>query len=142
MYETYIHEFLALANRILTAGVRLMVAGSSDILHLSAIALILFLLAARMVQKRGGSFFQSFLAGKVPQKNRASDRFFERKRTVRLKTCPNCAEQLRLSALVCDACDYNFLAARPLRAQRSLPPPKSTRKPSRRRVASAGRRHH
>ena len=137
MYETHINEFLALAHHISTEAVRFMVAGSSDILHLSAIALILFLLAARIVKKRCGNFFPSVLARNAPVNNRASARFFEHTRTVRLKPCPNCAEQLLISALVCDACDYNFLAARPLRGQQLLPPPKPTPKVSRRRVASA-----
>lgn len=29
---------------------------------------------------------------------------------LRFKNCPQCSERLSLSALVCDACDYNFLA--------------------------------
>ena len=141
MYETYINAFLALADRMLMDVYRFLGAGGSDILHLSAIALLLFLLAAGIVKKHRGTCSEAVMAKNTHASHRASDGFFERKRTLRLKSCPNCAAELIISALVCDACDYNFLAARPMRPQRALPPPTPTSKVSRRRVASAGRRH-
>jgi len=123
MHEAYIQEFLVLANRLSANGARIMEAGISDELHLTAIGLILVLLTARIVKKKRGSFFQSFLAKTPPAIISHSDRLFERKRSITLKPCPNCTEQLLISALVCDTCDYNFLAARPLRGQQLLPPP-------------------
>jgi hypothetical protein len=55
-----------------------------------------------------------------------------------LKPCPNCAEELPLSAIICDACDYNFLAARPGRGQKLLPPSEAvTREVPEQRIASA-----
>jgi len=104
-------------------GGKLMIGGGPDVLYFSAIALILVLLAARIVKRKRGGFSQSFLAGNTPTNGRATDLFFERKPTARLKPCPNCAEQLSTSALICDACDYNFLAERPGRGQQLLPPP-------------------
>jgi hypothetical protein len=40
-----------------------------------------------------------------------------------LKKCPNCAEQLPLSALVCDECDYNFLSGTVGYRHKLLPAP-------------------
>ena len=40
-----------------------------------------------------------------------------------LKKCPACAEQLPLSALICEGCDYNFLAGSVRYRHKMLPPP-------------------
>src|SRR4029077_10488953 len=112
-----------LANLVLTDGRMLMIAGNSDILHFAAMALILVLLTARIVKRKRGGFFKSSRARRTSTNKSVADRFFENKRMPALKPCPNCAEQLPLSALVCDACDYNFLAARPERGQKLLLPP-------------------
>jgi hypothetical protein len=112
-----------LANLVLTDGGTLMIAGGSDILYFAAMALILVLLTARIVKRKRGGFFKSSRARSTSTNKCAADRFFENKRMPAVRPCPNCAEQLPLSALVCDACDYNFLAARPVRGQELLPPP-------------------
>lgn len=44
----------------------------------------------------------------------------------KLKTCPNCADQVPLSTLVCDACDHNFLSGSIVR-HKLLPPPDAAR---------------
>jgi hypothetical protein len=111
-----------------------MIAGGLDTLHISAIALILVILAARIATRKRGSFVKSFRAAKTATNLYAADRFFERKRVPALKPCPSCAEQLPLLALTCNACDYNFLAARPGRGQKLLPPPEVPEQ----RIASAG----
>jgi hypothetical protein len=123
MYEAIMENFSTLAELVVTAGRTLLIVEGLDILHFSAIALILVLLTARIVKRKHGGFFKSFRARSTSTNNCASDRFFERKRIPALKTCPNCAEQLSLSALICDACDYNFLSARPGRGQKLLPSP-------------------
>jgi hypothetical protein len=41
---------------------------------------------------------------------RQKDSLFKRHRVPALKKCPKCAEQLPMTALVCEACDYNFLS--------------------------------
>jgi hypothetical protein len=123
LYKAIVEIFSTLAKRVLTDGSTLMIAGGMDILPISAVALILVILAATIVTRKRGSYFKSFRARNALGNNRASDRFFESKRSPAMKPCPSCAEQLPLSALVCDACDYNFLAARPGRGQKLLPPP-------------------
>lgn len=42
-----------------------------------------------------------------------------------LKTCPKCAVQLPLSTLVCESCDYNFLAGCVGTRHKLLPAPES-----------------
>jgi hypothetical protein len=123
MYEALIENFSTLAKLALTDGRTLVIAEGADILPISAIALILVFLTIRILQRKHGSFFKSFRAGSPLTSNCASGRFFEIKRIPAVKICPNCAEQLPLSALICHACDYNFLAARPERGQKLLPPP-------------------
>ena len=43
------------------------------------------------------------------------------------KKCPNCAEQLPLSTLVCDACEYNFLSESNGPKHKLLPAPDAGR---------------
>jgi hypothetical protein len=75
-----------------------------NILHFFAIALIVTFLTARIASK----------------KDRA---IFKRQHVATLKKCPKCAEQLPLPALVCDACDYNFLSRMVGRRHELLPSP-------------------
>jgi hypothetical protein len=42
---------------------------------------------------------------------------------LKFKNCPKCAEELPLSTLVCDACDYNFLSGSNQGRYRLLPAP-------------------
>lgn len=99
-----------LVKLVVTDGSTLMIAEGINILHFSAIALILVVLTARIRKKRYSSFFKSSIAGSALTDNCVSDRFFAPQRIPPQKNCPNCAEQLPLSALICDACDYNFLS--------------------------------
>jgi hypothetical protein len=123
MYEAIVEDLSTFANVVLTDGRTLMIAEGLDLLDFFAIALILVFLTTRIAKKKHGGSFKSRRVQSTPTSNRASDRFFERKRVPALKPCPSCAEQLPLSALICAACDYNFLAARPGRGQKLLPPP-------------------
>jgi hypothetical protein len=41
---------------------------------------------------------------------RQKDSLFKGHRVPALKKCPKCAEELPISALLCKACDYNFLS--------------------------------
>jgi predicted amidophosphoribosyltransferase len=66
-----------------------MIAESFNFFLFSGIALTLALLMARIASQKDG---------------------VKRYHLLTLKKCPNCAEQLPLSALVCDECDYNFLS--------------------------------
>jgi hypothetical protein len=100
-------NLLTLAKPVVTDGITFLMAEDSNILHISAIALILLFLAARIAIK----------------KHCASDRILESQHTLARKQCPNCAEQLPLVALLCDACDYNFLSGMVGSGQKLLPSP-------------------
>jgi len=120
MDEAIVENLSNLANLVLTYGSTLMIAEGLDILPITAAALILVLLAARIVKRKRG-VLKSFRARGSVTNKRASGRLFESNRSPALKPCPTCAEQLPLSAIICHACDYNFLAERPGRGQKLLP---------------------
>lgn len=127
MYETIVDNLSALTSLVSMNVGGLMAGGDYlDTLHISAIALILVLLAVRMLKRKRDGANKAFGAGNTPASNRVSGGFFAAKRPPALKPCPNCNEQMALSALVCDSCDYNFLAERPGRGQKLLPPPPAT----------------
>jgi hypothetical protein len=117
MYEAIVENLSNLANLLLTDGRALMVAGGLEILPITAVALILVLLVTRIVKRK------TFRARGTGTHKRAFGRSFERQRSRELKPCPNCTEQLPLSTIICNMCDYNFLAARPGRGQNLLPSP-------------------
>lgn len=117
-------NFLTLAIFAVADVRTIRIAEGIDLLDISAIALILIFLIGRIVKRKQSGFAKSSQARATSA--RTADRFFEIRHIPALKPCPNCAEQLPLSALVCDACDYNFLAARPGRGQKLLPPPEPT----------------
>jgi hypothetical protein len=104
MYEAILESFSFFPTLVVTNGSTLMTAEGLNIIHFFAIALIVALLTARIASK----------------KDRA---IFKRQRIATLKKCPKCAEQLPLSALVCDACDYNFLSRMVRRRHELLPSP-------------------
>ena len=120
MSETIVGDLSTLMNVGLThAGT--LIAESSDVLSLSA-ALTLALLAAKMFrEKRSAS--KAFQAHDSFSRKRVGN-LFKSQRTPVLKPCPSCAQQLPLTAIICDTCDYNFLAERPGRRQVLLQPPK------------------
>jgi hypothetical protein len=88
MYEVILENFSSFATLAVTNGSTLMIAEGFNFFLFSGIALTLALLMARMASQKDGIF----------------------KKQPALKKCPKCAEQLQPSALVCDACDYNFLS--------------------------------
>jgi hypothetical protein len=138
MYEAILENLATLAKLALTDASNLMLAGGLDLLPIFAIALTLVLLTARVVKSKHGGSFKAFGARSTLENHRTTIRFFDSKRSPMLKPCPNCAEELPLSAIICDACDYNFLAARPGRGQKLLPPPEAvTREVTEQRIASA-----
>jgi ribosomal protein L40E len=123
MNEAIVENLSYLANLVLTYGSTLVIAEGSNILPITAVALILAFLAVRMVKRKHRGFPKSFRARRTVVNKRSSRRLFESQRGPALKACPNCAEQLPLSAIICRTCDYNFLAARPGRGQNLLPSP-------------------
>jgi hypothetical protein len=122
MEEAIVENLSNLANLILTFGNTLMIAEGWDIFPITAVVLILVILTARII-KRNRDALKAFRAHGPFTNKRASGRLFGNPRSPALKPCPNCAEQLPPSAIICDICDYNFLAERPGRGQKLLTSP-------------------
>jgi hypothetical protein len=119
--ETIVENLPTLTNVVLTYADNL-IAENLDVLSLSAVTLTLaFLAAKRLRRKRTVS--KSFQAHESFTRKRVTGRLFKSQRTPVLKQCPSCAQQLPLSAIMCDTCDYNFLAERPGRRQVLLAAP-------------------
>ena len=91
---------------------------NSNLIYYAAMALILALLAVRTARKEGANSFRRLLP-KALQKYRVNT---DHLTVLAFKKCPQCDDQLPVSTLVCDACDYNFLASSILRHQ-LLPAP-------------------
>ncbi len=100
-----------------------MLAEDSNILHFSGIAMILVFLTIRRAKANRGGFFKSLLAERRFTKGLDADRMFERQHIQALKKCPNCTEQLLISILICEACDYNFLSGMVGQGHKLLPSP-------------------
>jgi hypothetical protein len=91
----------------------------TDAVYFCAVALTSLILAARIAARNGGLL------------KRLSGRLFFRKYGAErhqialsaLKACPKCADQLPLSALVCDGCEYNFLSGTVGSRHKLLPGP-------------------
>jgi hypothetical protein len=124
MQEAIMQDFLNIAEFVWMDIGSFMSAGAVGPLHISAIALMFAFLRLRIESRKAASFSASFVAEGTP-----SGRLFERQRIPTPKKCPNCAEQLPLLAIICEVCDYNFLAERPGRGQKLLPAPDETSKP-------------
>jgi hypothetical protein len=121
MNEVILENLSSLANLVLTNGNTLLIAEGLDVLSVTALILI-FVLLAKIV-KRIRDVRKSLRARGTGSHKRASGRLFESHRAPALKQCPNCAEQLPLPVIICQMCDYNFLAERPGRGQNLLSAP-------------------
>jgi hypothetical protein len=116
MDEVIAENLPNLANIVLTYGSKLLIAAGQDPIAIAAVALIVVLLAVRMVKRKRGVFRSSRPRGSVSNKRASSPT---------VKPCPNCAEQLPITAIICGICDYNFLAERPGRGQKLLSSPQA-----------------
>ena len=108
------HAFVEIMKSSMTA------VDATGSLSFYVIAWTVLILAVRIASRKDPSFFQGFLAAvafKGPRAKR-QDRVLSA-----LKTCPKCAEQLPLSTLVCDTCDYNFLSRTVGHRHKLLPAP-------------------
>ena len=97
---------------MLTIPNMLMSIATSNIICLSGAALILAYFTAKIASRKGGSYFKWFAAGACVGIVALPLAIIKRA-PVELpifKKCPKCAEQLPISSLVCDACEYNFLS--------------------------------
>ena len=108
---------------MMTEGSMFMIAGGFGLYHLLALALFL-ILAAWMAKKPFGAFFKPHTAGSALTNNLLVERLFAAKAISPQKNCPNCAKPTSLSALICDACEFNFLSGMVGTKLRSLPAPK------------------
>jgi hypothetical protein len=90
-----------------------MIFGESSFFQFVAIGAILIFLASRIARlKRRG----------LIKKIRAEMAVFDRHHLPTTKKCPNCAEALALSTLICESCQYNFLSRTVGGRNRALPP--------------------
>jgi hypothetical protein len=121
-FNLNLDELLTLTKRVLTDGSTLLLAGDANLLPYSALGLILVILLARIATRKGSKWIELSRARRSLMQPHGSDRVFASKRRPMTKPCPNCAEQLPLAAIICGACDHNFLADRPGRVK-LLPPP-------------------
>lgn len=89
---------------------------TSDLLFYLAMAATLAVLVARTLRSEGGAhrFFANPFKKSFARKHEFAILAF--------KKCPQCAEQIPVSTLVCDHCDHNFLAGSVLR-HKLLPAP-------------------
>jgi hypothetical protein len=105
-----------------------------EFVHFAAAAIVLIVLISRIGNRKPGGVFKALINGRVFSKDCAADRMFEKQQIVASKKCPNCAEPLPLSAIICEACDYNFLSGMVGYSNRLLaapePRPRQMAKPS------------
>jgi hypothetical protein len=100
-----------------------MTTSSAEISFLLAMAVTVIIFAARLAKEPVSAFFKSFTLG-IPLRNiLLAERLIAAKSLAPQKNCPNCAEPTPISALFCDACDYNFLSGTIGSRQKSLPAP-------------------
>jgi len=97
-----------------------MITEGFSLYYLLALVLIL---AAWMARKPVGAIFKSYVAESALPNNLLAERLFGAKPIPTHKYCPNCAEPMPISVLICDACDYNFLSGRVGTKLKSLPAP-------------------
>lgn len=91
---------------------------TQDPFSVAAIALLVPLIAFRIARHKAHSQVHEF-AGRALNPFRKS----ETPALTALKKCPGCAEELPLSALICEGCDYNFLAGSTRYRHKLLPAP-------------------
>lgn len=96
-----------------------------SIFGLLIMVLTLAFLTAGIPNHKGESFFKWFLAGASLGIVALLIAIFKRKQTAlpAQKRCPKCGKQLPIQALVCDACDYNFLSMMVGCQHKPVPPP-------------------
>ena len=90
-----------------------------DIVLYAAILPTLAVLIMRIARNKPDRFLGASLPGVLQRGYGKKDHFAG----PALKKCPKCSEDLQLSALVCDTCDYNFLAGSVAHRHKMLPAP-------------------
>ncbi|MGH7797099.1 MAG: hypothetical protein ACREQ2_19730 [Candidatus Binatia bacterium] len=125
MAEIVSTDFSSFATDLLTNARALVIAEDANILYFSAIAVTLGLLTAKIASKKDGGFFKWFIAGAFLGIIALPVAIFKKQHVplTALKKCPKCDDQLPLPALVCDACDYNFISGIAGHRRQMLPSP-------------------
>ena len=113
MYEALITNFSTYATLVLTKVNFLLEAKSLIAFDVASIVLVVALLTATIARKKDGSYFKWFVAGALFGFIALPMAILKKQPVAappRLKQCPNCPEQVPISILVCESCDYNFLS--------------------------------
>jgi hypothetical protein len=112
IFESLLNDFSSLVIVAVERGSMAMAIERTSIFHVLILALMLGLLTAAIANHKGGSPFKWFLAGAFLGILVLPIAVLKKKNVARpaRKQCPNCAGQIPIDALVCDACDYNFLS--------------------------------
>ena len=105
-----------------------MINSSAEISFLLALAVTLIVLAVWRAKRPIGAFFKSSTVGNPRIHKFVAERLFAAKPIAVQKSCPKCAEPTAISALFCDACEYNFLSGTVGSRQKSLPAPASMKR--------------
>jgi predicted amidophosphoribosyltransferase len=87
-----------------------MIFEGSNFFLLLVFGLILAFFPARRARRKIGGFLKKHLREETGAGRFASGSRFEKNHLLSLKKCPNCAAQLPLAALFCEACEHNFLS--------------------------------
>lgn len=111
MFDVVLKDFSSFVAVAVERGSIAMVGEAINIFHLLLGALTLGLLTAAIANHKGGSLFKWFLAGSVFGILALPIAIFKLKKVAApaRKQCPNCAAEILIHALICDACNYNFL---------------------------------
>jgi hypothetical protein len=93
---------------------------NTDNVYYHAVAFVTVILGARIANRKTGGLF-IWCSRKLPFRNTKAAS--QRAALAALKACPTCTEQLPLSALVCERCEYNFLSGAAGHRHKLLPAP-------------------
>jgi len=124
MFEAISKSFLSFVALMLERETMGISFDGTSIFRLLTIALTLAFLTAGIARNKGGSFLKWFLAGALVGIIALPIAIFKREKVASpaQKQCPKCAEQLPMQAVVCDACDYNFLSMTAGNQHKPMPP--------------------
>ena len=100
-----------------------MMTSSAEISLMLALVVTAIIFAARLAKEPVKAFFKSYRNGNARISNVFVQRLVSAGPNAAHKKCPHCAESIAISALFCDACEYNFLSGTIGSRQKSLPAP-------------------
>jgi hypothetical protein len=112
MFEAISKSFLSFVALMVEREATGISVDGLSIFRLLAMALALAFLTAGIARNKGGSSLKWFFAGALVGVIALPMAIFKRKKITYpgQKQCPNCAQKLPIQAILCDACDFNFLS--------------------------------